>query len=65
MRVGSLERVQPISLGVKPWRVDRVVVRARVSKAHEGSAGEGRCTPARETALEGTKPKRATRRSPV
>jgi hypothetical protein len=65
MRDGSLERDQPNSLGVTPWRAALAVVRACEEKAHEGSRGEGRGTPARRKTLEGGKPKRATRRGPA
>jgi hypothetical protein len=47
--MAGLERDQPISLEVRPWRAGRSVVRARAKKAHEGSSGEGRCIPMRQS----------------
>jgi hypothetical protein len=60
MRVGDLERDEPISLEVRPCRAATKDVRVRGSQAHEGRRGEGRAISVREKTLEGVKPMRAT-----
>jgi hypothetical protein len=60
MRVGGLERDEPISLEARPCREATEDVRVQRSQAHEGRRGEGRAISARVKTLEGEKPKRAT-----